>query len=160
VPYDQNAYVQPVYEPGLNVIVIGGQRGYYDSYHVFQPMIVMNGYSGYRNSRGQFVSSAPEVRSYQQSGKPMYTGPSSTSRGPQTLPQGNTYNQSKPNYGSGGSMSRGPSDQSQRSFGASAKPNYGGGGSMSRGSAVATPARQSSPTRSSSSTSRGTSSRR
>jgi hypothetical protein len=136
VPMNQGAYVQPVYEPGLSVVYLGGQQGYYDSYHVFRPMIIVGGYSGFYDSGHHFHSSDSGVRTAVQSNKPLYTGSSTgkpdfgsgggSGRGT-GVSSSVTVNQ-KPNFGSGGGSGRGtPQPMTTQ------KPNFGGGGGSSRG---------------------------
>lgn len=166
--YD-DGYVQPFYQPNLTVVYVGGRRGYYDSYHVFQPMVIINGAEGYRNSSGYFVSSHDSVKQSYYSKKPFYTGRSTSTYSPTTRPSSPPIlreRTTRPDYGSSNSSQRVIASPKQYPPLTPSRPNYGSGGSSSRVSSPSyskpsyssgSSSRSSSP---SSSSSRSSSSRR
>jgi hypothetical protein len=60
--YRVDPLADAVYDPNAIVVCIGGQRGYYDPFHVFHPLILVGGFEGYYDSHHRFVSSAPGIR--------------------------------------------------------------------------------------------------
>lgn len=138
--YYREAYVTPVYDPGLVVVYQNGVPGYYHG-ATFYPQVVVNGASGFYNPQGAFVSNHSSVQQAIQNQKPFYTGSSSVKLAPQTTPSTTTYSAplssvpaSKPNYGtSGGSIGRSaPVPSYSSSPPVATKPNYGVGGSIGR----------------------------
>lgn len=85
--YVQQGYVQPAYEPGLTVVYHGGHQGYWVG-GVFQPMVVINGASGYYRGN-TFVSSHVSIQTAARENRPIYRGSTTTSTAV------------KPNYSSG-----------------------------------------------------------
>jgi hypothetical protein len=120
----QGGYVEPIYQPSMSLVYFGGHQGYYDSYHSFHTVVVLNGSSGYYNSGGAFVSSSPAVREAAVSHKPFYGGPSTAKTGAQSVGKN-----SDP-YGTGGGMGRSGSQSPPVKPGQVApttgRPNYQG----------------------------------
>lgn len=75
--YVQTGYVQPAYEPGLTVVYHGGHQGYWVG-GVFQPMVVINGASGYYRGN-TFVSSHVSIQTAARENRPIYRGSTATS---------------------------------------------------------------------------------
>jgi len=133
--YVQPVAVDPIYDATLALILLNGQRGYYDHYHHFHTTVVVNGYNGYYDDNHRFVSNAPEVRVAVQSHKPLYvTPPPSAST--------SASNPAKPQYNQGpGTATRGPATAP-----VTAKPQYNQGpGTATRGPATSTTTTASKP---------------